>query len=120
VLELVGIQDCLTKCYGSTNPENILKATFAALKQLRPPALIKELRGQELGTTIIEDKIEKGKAFMPAIKVGEKQMKGPVNTLGQERRNQRGGRSRREKQAERSSGDGPAPASPAAGAPPRA
>jgi small subunit ribosomal protein S5 len=119
ILELAGISDCLTKCYGSTNPENVIKATMAALKTLRPPALVQELRGQQLGRTIIEDKIEAGKAFMPA-KGGEKTIKGPVNTLARERRGGRGGPGggrgpRRDRATEQATGD--APAAPAGDAP---
>jgi small subunit ribosomal protein S5 len=93
VLELAGVQDCLTKCYGSTNPTNVLKAVFDAIDQLRTPDAIAALRSQKLEQTEIEAKIEKGKAFMPVVKKGDKP-KGPVNTLNQERKGrggQRGG-----------------------------
>jgi small subunit ribosomal protein S5 len=45
VLALAGIRDALTKNYGSTNPINVVKATMAALCQLRDPDQIKSLRG---------------------------------------------------------------------------
>lgn len=67
VLEMAGITDCLTKCYGSTNSVNTLKAVFAGLEKLRTAAQIAELRGLELGRTEIENKIEKGKAFVVAV-----------------------------------------------------
>lgn len=116
VLELAGLRDCLTKCYGSTNPENILKAVFDALSQLQPPEKVSELRGQKLEQTEIEAKIEAGKAFAPAASTGEKKVKGPVNTLAQERRNARGGPrgSRRDRAQQNQTGD--APAAPAADA----
>ncbi len=127
VLELAGISDCLTKCYGSTNPVNVLKATFDAISQFRSPDAIAALRGQKLEQTEIESKIQKGRAFMPAARRGDKP-KGPVNTVGdQNRRGGRGGRggggggrggpmSQRDRSASSSAGD--APAAPAGGAPP--
>ncbi|MHC4837893.1 MAG: 30S ribosomal protein S5 [Planctomycetota bacterium] len=48
VLELAGVRDVLTKCYGSTNPVNLVKATIVALGALRTKEQIAELRGVEL------------------------------------------------------------------------
>lgn len=45
VLEAAGVQDILTKSLGTTNPQNVVKATFAALEQLRSEAMIRKLRG---------------------------------------------------------------------------
>lgn len=89
VLELAGVGDCLTKCYGSTNPVNTVKAVFDAIDKLRSPDAIAALRGQKLEQTEIEAKIEKGRAFMPSAKKGDKP-KGPVNTVGDQ--NRKGGR----------------------------
>jgi small subunit ribosomal protein S5 len=91
VLELAGVADCLTKCYGSTNPQNVLKAIFNAVEQLRTPETIAGLRGLDLGKTTIDEKIEKGRQFMPAARKSDKP-KGPVNTIGQDSRGGRGGR----------------------------
>lgn len=90
VLELAGIQDCMTKCYGNTNPQNVLRAAFDALKSLRTPDSIASLRKVTLEETEISKKIEKGKAFMPAIRKGEK-ARGPVNNIGNDRKGGRGG-----------------------------
>jgi len=48
LLELAGIRDVLTKAYGSTTPKNLLKAGMDALKQLRAPQAVAELRGVTL------------------------------------------------------------------------
>jgi len=37
VMESAGIQDILTKSLGTTNPYNVVRATFAGLQQLRDP-----------------------------------------------------------------------------------
>ncbi len=44
IVETVGIKDIVTKCYGSTNPHNVVKATFNALAQLENPENILERR----------------------------------------------------------------------------
>jgi small subunit ribosomal protein S5 len=91
VLELAGITDCLTKAYGSTNQKNLAKATLEALMQLRMGATVAELRGVAIPKTVVDDMLERGKAFMPAKKEGVTPMKGPVNTIGQDKRGGRGG-----------------------------
>ena len=45
VLESAGIRDILTKTYGSTNPINVVKATFDGLAQLRKKRDTERLRG---------------------------------------------------------------------------
>lgn len=48
IAESVGLKDVLTKCRGSSNPLNVVKAAFEALKQLRAREEIARLRGVEL------------------------------------------------------------------------
>lgn len=49
VVEAAGIQNVLTKCIGSSNPHNTVKATFEALKELQFPEEIANRRGKALG-----------------------------------------------------------------------
>lgn len=112
VLEVLGITDCLTKCYGSTNAFNVVKAIFDGLKQLKTREEIASARGITISESEIEHKIEAGKQFMPASK-GPK-MKGPVNTLGQDRRGGRGGNRGGRGGGGGGGGRGPRPSAPAA------
>jgi small subunit ribosomal protein S5 len=47
VVEGAGIQDILTKSLGTTNPQNVVKATFAGLLSLRNERQVRTLRGLE-------------------------------------------------------------------------
>jgi len=46
VMTSAGIQNVLTKSIGTTNPHNVIKATFDALKQLKNRADVAALRGK--------------------------------------------------------------------------
>jgi small subunit ribosomal protein S5 len=48
VLESVGVHDVLSKSQGSSNPHNVVKATFDALLQLRSASMIAKERGISL------------------------------------------------------------------------
>lgn len=48
VLESVGVHDILAKSKGSSNPHNLVKATFTALLELRDAYTVAEHRGVEL------------------------------------------------------------------------
>jgi small subunit ribosomal protein S5 len=48
VLESVGVKDVLCKSKGSSNPHNVVKATFEALSQMRDAYTVANERGLEL------------------------------------------------------------------------
>ena len=48
VLEAVGVHNVLSKSQGSSNPHNVVKATFDAMLQLRSPEMVAKQRGISL------------------------------------------------------------------------
>jgi len=46
VMNSVGIQNVLTKSIGTTNPHNVIKATFDALKRLKNKEAVAAMRGK--------------------------------------------------------------------------
>ena len=48
VLESVGVRDVLAKSKGSSNPHNLVKATIAALSEMRNPFMVAQNRGISL------------------------------------------------------------------------
>jgi len=48
IMEAAGVHNILTKCLGSNNPHNVVKATIEGLGQLRSPEKIAKRRGKIL------------------------------------------------------------------------
>lgn len=49
VLEVAGVHNVLAKCYGSTNPANVVRATIKGLTDMRSPDDIAAKRGKSVG-----------------------------------------------------------------------
>ena len=48
ILELAGIRDIRTKCIGTNNPGNVVRATMKALSELKTKEQVEALRGKKL------------------------------------------------------------------------
>jgi len=48
VFEVIGIQNILAKCIGSTNPVNVVRATIKALSSIASPEYVAAKRGKKL------------------------------------------------------------------------
>jgi small subunit ribosomal protein S5 len=48
VFEVMGVQNVLAKCFGSTNPYNVVRATLDALTSMNTPAEIAAKRGKSV------------------------------------------------------------------------
>lgn len=48
VLEIAGVHNVLAKCYGSTNPVNVVRATFNALNKMNSPEQVANRRGKSV------------------------------------------------------------------------
>jgi len=55
VLDLVGVKDCLSKAYGSTNNKNLTKAVMNGLEQLRSRKQVEALRKVSIEKTHAEE-----------------------------------------------------------------
>ena len=49
VFEALGVQDVVAKSVGTSNPHNMIKATFAALEKLNSPRMVASRRGKKVG-----------------------------------------------------------------------
>ncbi|MDA1074846.1 MAG: 30S ribosomal protein S5 [Proteobacteria bacterium] len=52
VLEAAGVHNVLAKCYGSTNPVNVVRATFKALAGMHSPERIAGKRGKSVAEIV--------------------------------------------------------------------
>ena len=48
IMEVLGVQDILTKSIGSSNPHNVVKATFEGLKKIKDPITVARRRGMSI------------------------------------------------------------------------
>ena len=52
IFEVLGVQDIVSKSQGSSNPHNMLKATFAAFEELGSPKSVAARRGLRIGEIV--------------------------------------------------------------------
>lgn len=52
VFETLGVQDVVTKSIGTSNPYNMVKATFEALKEMNSPRMVAAKRGKKVSDVV--------------------------------------------------------------------
>ncbi len=75
VLEAAGVQDVLSKCLGSTNPHNAVKATFQALTSLRSVSSVAEERGKTVGEIL---ELKKKSPFVAPVETAAEAVSAPA------------------------------------------
>ncbi len=91
VLEMAGVQDCLTKAYGSTNQKNLCKAVIDGLSKLRLRQDIARLRGVEIAKSTVDELLEVGQRYMPKKAASSEKAAAPVNLVGKDKGGRKGG-----------------------------
>jgi small subunit ribosomal protein S5 len=71
VVESAGIHDILTKCLGSSNPHNVVRATVAALKMLKAAEHIAGKRDKPLDEIAPKRREPKARVAAPAAAPAE-------------------------------------------------
>jgi len=61
VFETLGVQDVVTKSIGTSNPYNMIKATFEALKAVSSPRMVAAKRGKKVSDVLGRRGSEAGK-----------------------------------------------------------
>ncbi len=61
VVESAGIHDILTKCIGSANPHNVVRATIQALRQLKNVDMVAGKRGKQAADVLANQTVKKAK-----------------------------------------------------------
>ena len=52
VFETLGVQDVVAKSIGTSNPHNMIKASFVALKSIQAPKMVAAKRGKSIGDIV--------------------------------------------------------------------
>jgi small subunit ribosomal protein S5 len=52
VFEALGVQDVVAKSTGTSNPHNMVKATFDALQQIQSPRMVASRRGKKVADVL--------------------------------------------------------------------